>query len=116
MKLPLGFGSLDWSDWGRGVIAAFIGGGSSAVTAAFVAPALTPDLAAGTGKWFALVGSMFAMSGTINMFSFLRTKPLPDLKTVTTTVSSVTAPGTPPITVKTVAETHTESPSEGAGH
>jgi len=109
MKLPLGFGELDFSDWLRGLLAAFITGGSSAVVSGVVVTANDPQhYALGTVKFFEVVGSVFLVSGTLNMFSFLRTKPLPELKVVTTTVQK-TEPLRPSGTVvTTVAETHTE--------
>jgi hypothetical protein len=108
--LPLGFGSLDFRDWFRGLVSAFVSGGASAVTAAFVAPALTKDLAVGTSKFFIMVGSMFVMSGTLSMMNFLRTQPIPEVKTVTTTttLSGKLDDSNPQVTTK-IQETHTES-------
>jgi hypothetical protein len=112
MKLPAGFGELDFTDWIRGLVSAFVSGGASAVTTAVVAPALTPELAAGTAKFFILVGSVFVMSGVIGMANFLRTKPIPDLKTVTKMAQTVTELSPTSIKVNTVTETHTEPVTE----
>jgi len=107
--LPLGFGNIDFTDWFRGLIAAFIGGGASAVSAGFVVSAKDPQhYALGSSNFFQVAGSVFLVSGTINAAAFLRQKPIPEFKTVTTSVA-VTQHGTaPPVTVATVSETHQE--------
>lgn len=116
MKLPMGFGQLDFSDWIRGLVSGFISGGANAISAAFVAPALSPDLAVGTSKFFIMVGSMFLMSGTLSMMNYLRTKPIPDLKTVTSATAVISQAGTSPTIIKTVTESHIEAGSaEGGG-
>lgn len=43
MNLPLGFGRLDVSDWVRGLMAAFISGGASAVTSGVTVNMLDPE-------------------------------------------------------------------------
>jgi len=109
MQLPLGFGRLDFEDWFRGLIAAFVSGGASAVTSGLVVSLNDPkDYAIGTTKFYNLVWSVFVMAGLIGAIAFLRTKPLPDLKTVTTAVATTTQPGQPPKVVTTVQETHVE--------
>lgn len=112
MKLPAGFGELDFTDWIRGLASAFISGGAGAVGTAIVAPAITPQLAAGTGKFFILVGSVFFMSGLIGMANFLRTKPIPDLKTVTKIAQTIKEISPTETKVSTVTETHVESIQE----
>jgi hypothetical protein len=83
MNLPNGFGRLDFSDWLYGLGAAFIGGGAGAVSAGLGVSMLDPkDWNLGTGKLYALVGSVFVINGLLNMMAFLREKPLPDIKAV----------------------------------
>jgi hypothetical protein len=93
MTLPLGFGTLDWSDWLRGVISAFIGGGAGAVTSGIVVSLGDPQqYNMGTQKFYVLVGSVFLMSGLMNLMAFLRNKPIPDIiKTTTDTISVTTS-------------------------
>ena len=83
MNLPNGFGRLDFSDWLYGLGAAFIGGGAGAVSAGLGVSMLDPkDWNLGTGKLYALVGSVFVINGLLNMMAFLREKPLPGIKAV----------------------------------
>jgi hypothetical protein len=116
MKLPLGLGDVDWTDWVRGLVSSFVVGGSNAVVSGGIVSLNDPEkYAFGTFKFFELIGSVFIVSGTLNMLSFLRTKPLPDLKTVTTTLHVTEPPDkSGAIVSTTVAETHVEplGPSE----
>lgn len=105
MNLPFGFGELDTTDWLRGLVAAFVSGGASAVTSGMVVSINDPkDYAIGTAKFYNLVWSVFAIAGLFSAISFLRTKPIPDLKTVVKTVE-VTSGGAIPKVVTTVQET-----------
>lgn len=108
MQLPLGLGRVDFTDWLRGLLGAFIQGGASAVTASFVASSLTKDLSIGSAKFFELVATVFLINGTMGFFSFLRDKPLPELKTVTTTVQTTEKVKPAATIVTTVQETHQE--------
>jgi len=109
VTLPFGFGNVDWTDWVRGIASSFIVGGSNAVVSGGIVSLNDPDkYAFGTFKFFELIFSVFIVSGTLNMMSFLRTKPLPDLKTVTTTVAVTEQPGAPAKIVSSVTETHQE--------
>ena len=113
MKLPFGFGDLDTSDWIRGMVAAFIGGGAGAVTSAFSVTAVDPEhFQMGGTKFFEVAGMVFLITGFLNMMAFLRTKPIPDMKTVTTAVATTMQPGQPPKVVTTVQETHVEPVAE----
>lgn len=110
MELPLGFGNIDFTDWIRGLVAAFIGGGAAAVSAGFVVSAKDPQhYALGSASFFQVAGSVFLVSGTINAMAFLRTKPIPDLKTVTTSVAITQQSGQPTVTLATISETHQEN-------
>lgn len=105
-KIPLGFGNLDFSDWLRGLVSAFIVGGSSAVTSGVVVSLKDPvHYAPGTLDFFELVGAVFAMSGLMGAMAFLRQKPLPDLKQVEQTVQTTSVSGKPVSTVTTTKET-----------
>ena len=111
MTLPLGFGTLDWDDWIRGLISAFVGGGASAVTSGIAVRVGDPQqYNMATQKFYVLVGSVFVMSGLINMMAFLRNKPMPDIKTVTTT-ETVEHQVHPPATVTTTVEETKMSPA-----
>jgi hypothetical protein len=90
MQLPGGLGNLDWSDWIKGIVAAFVGGGAGAVTSGIVVSLGDPQqYNMGTQKFYVLVGSVFLMSGLMNMMAFLRSKPIPDVKQRETTVESM---------------------------
>jgi hypothetical protein len=90
-------------------VSAFISGGASAVTAGFVVSAKDPQhYGMGTANFFEVVMSVFAMAGFLNMMSFLRTKALPEMKTVVTTTQTTDQGLFPTKVVTTVAETHTE--------
>lgn len=79
MNLPLGFGSLDFSDWVRGIVSAFVSGGASAVSSGIVVSNNDPkDYAIGTHKFYTLVWTVFATAGLLNAVAFLRTKPVPE--------------------------------------
>lgn len=106
MNLPMGFGHLDWSDWIRGIFAAFIGGGATAVSGAFALALNDPkDFNTQTGMFWNTIITMFLISGVINLMMFLRTKPVPEYKTVTTTTTETTRKAAPaPLVVKRVEE------------
>jgi hypothetical protein len=111
MLLPLGWGDLDFSEWFRGLIAAFVSGGASAITSGITVSAMdSRDYNLATGKIYALMGAMFAVNGLMGAAMFLRNKPVPDHKIVTTTIQETTVRPTKPATtvVRTVEEVHTE--------
>ena len=108
MQLPFGFGHVDAQDWVRGLVAAFIQGGSAAVVSGVVVSQNDPkEYALGSGKFFGLVTSVFLVAGTLGAFAFLRQKPLPDLITTTVTAKTTEQPGTEPKTETTVQTTTT---------
>lgn len=111
MQLPFGFGQLDWGDWVRGLASAFITGGASAVVTGFTVALSDPkDYSLGSDKFLHLVLNVFVASGLLGGMAFLRTKPIPDVKTVTTTVEKTVQQSVDPqITMKkTVQEVHQE--------
>jgi len=110
MNLPLGFGDVEWDDWIRGIVAAFIGGGASAFSAGVADLLNHPGVSIWNREFWSVVSTTFVIAGLIALFAFLRTKPIPDKKVVTTTVqkTQVDAPNVPDKVVTTVQETHTE--------
>ena len=106
MKLPLGLGTLDWSDWARGLVAAFVSGGASAVTTGVVVSIKDPvHYATNSKDFFELVTSVFVMSGIMSGMSFLREKPLPGTKTtVEQTVTTVSPTQSTTTTIKSVVD------------
>ena len=110
MQLPLGIGNLDFGDWLHGLIAAFVQGGAGAVTGGITVATMDPkDYFLGSHKLYALMVAMFLVNGILGAMSFLRQKPVPDYKTVTTTVQKTQITGMPPTKiVETVEEMHQE--------
>ncbi len=101
MKLPAGFGNLDWSDWLRGVVAGFVTGGSTAGVAIYGLAATDPAHAVS----LSVVWSVFLAGGVLGMLAFLRQKPLPDMKKVETTVEMKKVMGVETASTTTVKET-----------
>lgn len=116
MHLPLGLGRIDFTDWVRGVFAAFISGGASAVTSGVVVSIKDPShYAPGTKDFFELVGSVFLMSGLMSLMAFLREKPLPAILTTTETkLKTVRVGSSTPVATLTTKETTTvvEAPKD----
>lgn len=85
MNIPL-LGSIDLSDWLRGLIGGFVAGGASAVTSgptlALVDPA---HFNLHSGDFYVAVGSIFMANGVIGMMLFLAQHPVPGVKTTTIT-------------------------------
>jgi len=106
----MGFGSLDWSNWLYGLFAALIGGGAGAVVSGVAVSMMDPkDFSFGSGKFFALVATIFLTHGSVSAFMFLKQQPLPAIRTTTTTVETTERQAHPPAVVKTtVAETKVE--------
>lgn len=105
-SLPFGLGHLDWGDWFYGLFAGFIGGGANAVFTGVVLGSTEPEVR----PWHVLrlIVALFLLNGVMNMMAFLRTKPLPKFKEVTTSVVRIEQV-TPKITTTTqIAETHVE--------
>jgi uncharacterized membrane protein HdeD (DUF308 family) len=92
-------GDLDFSEWLRGLVAAFISGGASAVTGGFTVSALDPrdyNLQEGMPRLLLLMGAMFLVNGILSMMLFLRQKPVPDHKTAPLVDSRQKGPFDPP--------------------
>lgn len=69
-----------WSKWLHGLVAAFIGGGASAVTAGVTAPAIAPgafNFGAQLLPLLKLSGALFVVNGLIAATAYLKQSPLP---------------------------------------
>jgi hypothetical protein len=69
--------------WIYGLIAAFIGGGSSAVASTLTASFIAPDkfnVGAQLGNFLKLAGATFVVSGVFHAFSYLKQSPLPPIE------------------------------------
>lgn len=112
MQLALGFGkSLDVGTWSYGLLAAFIQGGSSAISAGIGVSILDPrDWNLGVGKFYALMGTVFVISGGLKAAAFLSTSPLPTVRTITTVERS------PHTTIETVVKEEVIPPGKGTGN
>ena len=109
MGLLLAAGSLDLDSWVRGLLSAGISGGASAITGGIVVTGVDPQhYNFSAGKFWILVGTLFIVNAVVSMAKFLQAHPIPDIKTVTTTVQTTVIGGAPPKTVATVSETHQE--------
>lgn len=73
----------NWRVWLHGLLAAFIGGGASAVTAGVVAPAILPQSLNFHGQIVPLLqlcGALFLVNGLLSAFAYLKQSPLPEEK------------------------------------
>lgn len=111
MKFSFGwFGTLDLADWFRGLIGGFIQGGAGAIVTSMAITTIDPmHFNVRTGAFYTLAGTVFAVNGALGAASFLSKKPIPDLKTVVTTVQKTQIlPGAPPTTVVTTKQETSE--------
>lgn len=73
-----------WRSWAHGLIASFIGGGASAVSAGFSAGIVDPDHFGLTAMHhkdlFDLMGTTFVISGVLAASAYLKQSPLPNGK------------------------------------
>lgn len=110
MKLIDTASNLDVDGWVRGLLSAAISGGASAVTGGLVVTGMDPTTYNfQAGKFYILVGTLFAANAVVSMAKFLQTQPIPATKTVTTMVATTQAAGTMPVTTTVVSETHKEA-------
>lgn len=71
-------GRLDFNDWLKGLAAAFISGGATAVVTSPILIALDPkDFNFQARKFYVAAMTIFVVSGLMNGMNFLRVKPLP---------------------------------------
>lgn len=74
--------------WFRGLIAAFVGGGATSVSAGIVVMGKTPDqynLNDGLGALLFVMFATFLVSGIMNASFYLSKSPVPELEEVNTT-------------------------------
>ncbi len=95
-----------WDDWIYGLLYGAIGGGSSAVYAAFGASVVDPhDFAFGSAKSFHLIWLVFLFAAIMSTFLYLKQRPLPDRVKREESVAVISQPGHAPVTVSTVKDT-----------
>ncbi len=106
----LGGGTLDFGNWVKGLIAAFIGGGASAFSAGLSSMVVDPhDFTIYSAKFWKLIFGTFVISGLVPFFAYLHNKPVPDTKEVEHTVKTITpATADTPKTIETTTEKHIE--------
>lgn len=69
--------------WLRGLLAAFIGGGASAVASGFIAVAQTPaqyNFHDGVDNLLRMIGGTFIVTGILTAASYLQKSPLPEIE------------------------------------
>jgi|SRR5689334_1953072 len=99
--------NLDWDQWVYGLFAAFIGGGSGALSGGLGTIVVDPNdfniqhpaLLLKVMFW------TFIFSGLPPFFAYLHQKPLPAVKTVTTVETTEKRKDPPAVIVTTVEET-----------
>ena len=100
---------MNWSDWARGLVAAFVGGGSGAFSAGLSSMVVDPhDFTIYSAKFWKLVLGTFVISGLTPFFAYLHQKPIPDTKDVEHTVKTITTDNKPSVVIETTKETSTE--------
>lgn len=110
MRISAGwFGEVDFTDWFRGLVSSFITGLSAAGAASLAAASQAPSqLALGSMASFKVMAVTGLISGGLGMLNFLRSRPLPELKKVITTVQTTEMEDKPTKVVTTVEETKVE--------
>jgi len=110
VTLPFGIGSLEWGDWLYGLASGIISGGATSVVTGFGAALSDPEHFSSGSHLVKLMTTVFVVSGVFNGLNFLRTKPMPDFKIVTTSKEKIVEVGGSPRTtlVTKVEETHQE--------
>lgn len=105
----LGGGTLEFGQWFKGLIAAFIGGGASAFSAGLSSMVVDPhDFTIYSAKFWKLIFGTFVISGLVPFFAYLHSKPVPDTKEVEVSTKTITQGDRIPIVIETSKETHTE--------
>ncbi len=100
------FSNLDTGSWFYGLVAAFIGGGSGSVSAAFGLMLTDPEhySIAHPGKMLEVMAWTFLLPGLTAGFAYLKQNPLPtQIKTTTEKVELVRS--NPPAILTTTVET-----------
>lgn len=113
MKLPLGLGKLDWSEWLMGLGAAVIGGGA---TAAIAAVSFAPSHWANhPEELYSMLWSMFGIGCVLNGLMFIRQKPLPSVITTTTGQKLSSTPEGTSVTTVTKVKEEFKAPEPSSG-
>jgi hypothetical protein len=76
------FARLDWIGWAKGLIAAFVGGGASSVSAGFGSMFTDPEhfnlgSSHGLRHLFTVMGITFLISGVVSLAAYLKQSPVP---------------------------------------
>ena len=108
MKLPLGFGTLDFSNWLYGLWVGVVGGGSTAVIGGLTLGSKDPYYAFGTAQSLDMMWSMFVVAGLYSGFAYLAKHPAPDRVIEKTEQTVERKPGA--VVTTTVKETSVEPP------
>ena len=109
---------LDWADWIRGILGAFISGGAAAIGGGFGSIIADPEhfnvVNGGLAHVLTVMGVAFLFSAIISLAKFLQAHPVPDpVQSTSVAVSTTIQPGQPPKTTTTVTATSTEPPKPG---
>ena len=79
-------GTIDWTDWIRGLLAGAISGGANSVYAGFGSILVdSKDFNIYSGKLYGLMGVTFGLSALMAAMNYLRVKPIPEYKKTTET-------------------------------
>lgn len=105
------FQNLAWGEWLYGLVAAFISGGSGAVTSGIVVSSMDPkDYAIGGVNSIHLMCWVFVVQGLLGFFMYLKQAPLPSKVTVTTvTEKKILSTEPPTVVTRKVEETVVEA-------
>ena len=104
------FQSLDWGNWLYGLLAGSISGGANSVSGALGAVIVDPKhFAIGSASSFKLMAVIFGLTFLKDASLYLAQKPLPPVKTVTTTETVVQKTHPTATVTTTVEETKTEN-------
>lgn len=77
-------GTIDWTDWIRGALSATISGGSNAIITSFGTMAVDPaDFNFMHYKIYAVMGFTFLFSALLELFRYLKVKPIPEYRKTT---------------------------------
>jgi len=78
-------GSGNCEIWLRGLVAAFVGGGSGSVTTGLTSMGIDPEhfnLGSGLKHTMALMAVVFVLNVMLSVFLYLKQSPLPPMKSV----------------------------------
>lgn len=81
--------------WLRGLIAAFVGGGASAVTSGIITPAIAPqafNFHAQLSPLLQLMTALFLANGLLTAFAYLARSPVPQAEVITKIEKTNTQP------------------------